>query len=97
MPRFTLEMSDGFQKDYREKPQKVKSRLNNVLRFLQNPGPTHNSLNSHKILDKQTAREEGIDVWESYIDWSYRITWNYQPGRVIFLRATNGHEILPKK
>ena len=97
MPRFSLEFSDGFREDYRSKSPEVRSELDNVLRFLQDPGPAHNSLNSHKVSDRRTRRDEGIQVWESYITWSHRITWHYKPGFVIFLRATDGHEILPRR
>lgn len=97
MPKFTLELSEGFKEDYRQKPSDVKSELRDVLRFLEESGPRHNSLNSHKVTDKKTKRDEDIQVWESYITWSHRITWNYKPGYVIFLRATNGHEILPRR
>ena len=97
MPSFTLELSEGFKEDYSQKPPKVRAELNNVLRFLKESGPKHNSLNSHKIIDKQTMSQESVQVWESYITWSRRMTWHYKPGYVIFLRATNGHEILPKK
>lgn len=97
MPRFSLEFSDGFREDYRSKSPEVRSELDNVLRFLQDPGPTHNSLNSHKVADRRTRRGEGVQVWESYITWSHRITWHYKPGFAIFLRATDGHEILPRR
>ena len=97
MPRFSLELSDGFRDDYRSKSPEVRAELDNVLRFLQDPGPTHNNLNSHKIAARRTRRDEGVQVWESYITWSHRITWHYKPGFVIFLRATNGHEILPHR
>ena len=97
MPNFTLEASDGFKKDYLLKPPEVRVELDNVLRFLRESGPAHNSLNSHKIDDKQAKRLENIQVWESYVTWSRRLTWHYKAGHVIFLRATNGHEILPKR
>ena len=95
MPRFTLEFSDGFRRDYENKPADVRTELDNALRFLQDPGPTHNSLNSHRVRDRRAQREEGVQVWESYVTWSHRVLWNYKAGFVIFLRATNGHEILP--
>ena len=95
MPKFTLELSEGFKQDYLRKPPKVRAELDNVLRFLQESGPTHNSLNSHKVDDKQAKRDEGVQVWESYVTWSHRVTWHYKPNFVIFLRVTNGHEILP--
>ena len=94
MPTFTLELSDGFKGDYQSKAADVKKKLDEVLRFLADPGPTHNSLNSHKI-EGRAAKDEQGQIWESYINWGNRITWSYQPGRVIFLRATNGHNILP--
>ncbi len=97
MARFKLEMSEGFKIDYRAKSAEVRTELNAVLRFLQEQGPRHQSLNSHKIADRKTVRQEGVQVWESYITWSHRVTWHYKPGFVIFLRATNGHEILPRK
>ncbi len=95
MPRFTVEFSDGFVEDYDSKSAQVRSELDQALKFLQDPGPTHNSLNSHKVTDRRALREEGIQVWESYVTWSHRITWHYKPGFVIYLRSTNGHEILP--
>ena len=95
MPRFTLLFSDEFTEDYFGKAATVRSELDRVLRFLQDPGPTHNSLNSHRVRDRRAQREEGVQVWESYVTWSHRITWHYQPGFVIYLRSTNGHEILP--
>ena len=95
MPRFTLEFSDGFRRDYEDKSADVRIELDNALRFLQESGPTHNSLNSHRVRDRRVQREEGVQVWESYVTWSHRILWSYKPGFVIFLRATNGHEILP--
>ncbi len=97
MPTFTLERSDGFRQDYRAKASGVKEELQDVLRFLENPGPSHNSLNTHKIEDKTAKREEGVQVWESYITWSHRVTFNYKPNYTIFLRATNGHNILPRR
>ena len=97
MPSFTLELSEGFGRDYRQKPKEVRAELDNVLRFLKESGPTHNSLNSHKIRDRLAKKDEGVQVWESYITWSHRMTWHYKPGYVIFLRATNGHEILPTR
>ena len=97
MPSFTLEPSEGFKEDYRRKSPEVRAELDEVLRFLAESGPTHNSLNSHKINDRQAKREEKVQVWESYVTWSHRLTWHYKPGYVIFLRATNGHEILPKR
>ena len=96
MPRFSLELADGFKDDYKSKQPEVRSELDNVLRFLQESGPTHNSLNSHKITG-QASRDDGFKIWESYIAWSHRITWNYKPDYVIYLRATNGHEILPTR
>ena len=97
MPGFSLEASKGFKDDYKRKPAEVRAELDDVLRFLEESGPSHNSLNTHKIIDKRTKKIEGVQVWESYITWSRRLTWHYKPGYVIFLRATNGHEILPKK
>ena len=97
MPQFQLELSDGFRDDYRAKDPAARSELDNVLRFLAEPGPTHNSLNSHKVDDRRAQREKGVQVWESYITWRHRITWHYKPGFVIFLRATDGHEILPRR
>ena len=88
-------MSEGFSDDYRNKDVKVKRELDDVLRFLADPGPTHNSLQSHKIEGRAAKDEEGLQIWESYVTWSHRITWSYKPGHVIFLRATNGHNILP--
>ncbi len=95
MPRFTLLFSDKFTEEYVRKPATVRSELDRTLRFLQDPGPTHNSLNSHRVRDRRAQREEGVQVWESYVTWSHRITWHYMPGFVIYLRTTNGHEILP--
>ena len=97
MPKFTLEISKGFEDDYRRKSEDVKSELDDVLRFLQESGPTHPSLHSHKVDDKRAKREENVQVWESYVTWSRRLTWHYKPGYIIFLRATNGHEILPRR
>ena len=95
MPRFTLLFSDEFTEGYFGKSATVRSELDQVLRFLQDPGPTHNSLNSHKVRDRRAQREEGVQVWESYVTWSHRITWHYLPDFVIYLRSTDGHEILP--
>lgn len=97
MPQFHLEASDGFKADYQAKDPSIRPELDNVLRFLGESGPTHNSLNSHKVHDRQAQREEGVQVWESYITWSHRVTWHYKPEYVIFLRATDGHEILPRR
>lgn len=97
MPKFTLQFSDGFQADYDSKVPEVQAELNNVLRFLQESGPAHNSLNSHKVTDRRARRDEGIQIWESYITWSHRLLWHYKPEYVIFLRSTNGHEILPRR
>ena len=97
MPSFSLERSDGFKDDYQNKDSEVRKQLNQVLKFLQEVGPTHNSLRSHKVTDRRTRVNEGIQVWESYITWSHRITWHYKPNYVIFLRSTNGHEILPSR
>jgi mRNA-degrading endonuclease YafQ of YafQ-DinJ toxin-antitoxin module len=97
MPIFKLELSDGFRDDYKNKDPRVQKELDGVLRFLQDPGPTYNSLNSHKI-EGPAAKDEGqSQIWESYVTWSHRITWHYKPGRVIFLRSTDGHEILPRR
>ena len=95
MPRFTLLFSDRFVEAYDNKQEDVRSELDHALRFLQDPGPTHNSLNSHRVRDRRAQREEGVQVWESYVTWSHRITWHYMPGFVIYLRSTNCHEILP--
>ena len=97
MPRFTLEFSDEFRLNYARKASDVRAELDDVLRFLQEPGPTHNSLNSHRVGDRRARREEGVQVWESYVTWSHRITWHYEPDYVIYLRSTNGHEILPRR
>ena len=97
MPTFSLELSDGFKTDYLDKAPKVQRELDEVLRFLGDSGPTHNSLNSHKIGGPGARDEEGFQIWESYVTWSHRITWHYKPGRVIFLRSTDGHEILPRR
>lgn len=96
MPKFTLELSDGFKDDYRNKASDVKKKLDEVLQFLADPGPNHNSLNSHKI-EGRAAKDEQGQIWESYLTWEHRITWSYRPGYVIFLRSTNGHNILPKR
>lgn len=97
MPRYRLERSEQFKADYLAKGPDVKDELDNVLRFLGDPGPRHNSLNSHKISDRRALREEGIQVWESYVTWSHRITWQYAPNYTIRLRTTDGHEILPRR
>lgn len=97
MPGFHLERSDGFMEDYRAKGREAREELTEVMRFLEASGPTHNSLNSHKIDDRRAQREEGVQVWESYITWSHRVTWHYKPEYVIFLRSTDGHEILPRR
>jgi len=97
--RFKLERSDGFMSDYRAKEPDAQGELDDVLRFLEEVGPQHNSLNSHKITDKRAKREERVQVWESYITWRHRLTWHYERRRryVIYLRATDGHEILPRR
>ena len=95
MPGFNLQLSPEFHAGYHRKPPDVQAKLDEVLRFLRESGPTHNSLNSHRVRDQRAQREEGVQVWESYVTWSHRITWHYQPGFVIYLRSTNGHEILP--
>ncbi len=97
MAQFNLERSDQFKADYKAKRPGIQDELNNVLRFLHAAGPSHPSLNSHPIQDKRAKREEGVRVWESYITWSHRVTWHFKPGFIIYLRATNGHEILPPK
>ena len=97
MPRYTLERSDTFRKDFKAKAPEVREELKDVLRFLEDPGPQYNSLNTHKILDSTTKRQEGVQVWESYITWSHRVTFHYKPNYTIFLRATNGHDILPHR
>lgn len=97
MPRFRLEASDGFKEDYQRKDPAARAELDNVLRFLEEPGLRHNSLHSHQVQDRRAQREEGVQVWESYVTWSHRITWYYKPGFVIFLRSTDGHEILPRR
>lgn len=97
MPAFSLQPSPEFQAGYQRKPPEVRAELDNVLRFLNESGPTHNSLNSHRVRDRRAQTEEGVQVWESYVTWSHRVTWHYEPGYVIYLRSTNGHEILPRK
>lgn len=95
MAKFTLELSDGFKGGYHKKPPEVRIELNDVLRFLADTGPKHPSLNTHPLEDRKAQRDEKVRVWESYITWSHRVTWHYKPNWVIFLRSTNGHEILP--
>lgn len=96
MPSFQLALSDGFKDDYQKKPSDVQSELDDVLRFLRTSGPSHRSLHSHKVQRDPAKRNEGVQVWESYITWSHRLTWNYLPNFTIYLRATDGHEILPR-
>ena len=47
MARFRVDMSEGFKEDYKAKPPEVRKELNDVLRFLEQAGPQHQSLNSH--------------------------------------------------
>ena len=96
MPQFSLELSDNFHANYRSKRPEVKSELDDALRFLNEPGPLHNSLNSHKIEGKGGRTSSGVQIWESYVTWAHRITWHYKADFVIYLRATNGHEIIGK-
>ena len=95
MPAFRLQPSPEFHEGYNRKPPEVCAELDNVLRFLRESGPTHNSLNSHKVQDRRARLEEGVQVWESYVTWRHRVTWHYKPDFVIYLRSTDGHEILP--
>ncbi len=97
MPGFKLNMSDEFKANYKEKPEDVRAELNDVMRFLEQSGPKHPSLNSHPVTDRKVENGESIRVWESYVTYSHRVLWNYQPGFSIFLRSTDGHEILPPK
>ncbi len=96
--QWKLERSDGFKEDYRLKTSDVQSELNEALRLMNKSGPIHPSLNSHKVFDARGRlfKEDGKQIWESYVTGRHRITWKYKADRVIFLRSTNGHEILPR-
>ena len=67
MPQFfNLERSDGFKNDYLAKQSEARSEIDEVLRFLVDSGPTHNSLNSNKNTSTKRCRREIGSCWSRF-------------------------------
>jgi len=74
--------SERFKKDYKLFSGDIKKTVVAKLKLL-SENPYHTSLRTKKIKVKE-------DIFETSINMSIRITWNYYEGK-IFLRAIGEH------
>lgn len=75
--------SSRFKKDYKKLSVDLKKIVNSKLKLL-SENHTHSSLRSKKI--------KGRDyIFESSINMSIRITWQYKDGKIL-LRAVGDHD-----
>ncbi len=82
-PPYILKYTAEAQKvieDLRSPQYKVKlKKVRKTLRLLQNPGPSHPGLNSHRY--QSVPGPDGAALWESYVEnktpSAWRIWWVY--------------------
>jgi mRNA interferase RelE/StbE len=78
-----LFFSERFKKDYQLFSDDIRKIINSKLEILYK-NPHHPSLRTKKIKGKE-------DIFETSINMSIRMTWNYYEGK-IFLRAIGEHD-----
>jgi len=82
-----LRIFDTFKKDYKRLPFKIKDKVDKQLEFLIK-NPSHPSLSLHPICGTK-------GIWEGYIDYHYRFTFEIDSDFYVF-RRVGTHDIIKK-
>ena len=74
-----------FKRARQRKPRHMQRSLDECIELLL-MNPRHPGLHTHRV---QGTRR----VWESYIDYANRVTWEYGEERTIVLRNNCNHDV----
>lgn len=86
---YTFEFSQRFKKAYQKKNDEQKKRVDDTLTQLA-ADPRHPGLHAHRIIGTQ-------DVWECYADVSMRVTFQYLPDSMLYLRNNCQHDAVLRR
>jgi hypothetical protein len=74
-----------FKRARRRKSQDMRQSIDDCVELLLE-NPRHPGLHTHRV---QGTRR----VWESYVDYANRVTWEYGEGDIVILRNNCGHDV----